>query len=265
MSPPVPPQNPDQKLADRLQRETRFERLLHVAECGSTQDLAAAADAAGWSVCWSDHQTQGRGRQQRVWDDERALDLAVTFRVQVRLPNPVALPAVMPLCVLRAASAMTKTVHCPIDARIRLKWPNDVLVDGRKLAGVLIDASGVGRDSYLIGIGINVNRTRMPRELEATATSLALCTGTEFDRGELLRLLANDIDRTLARLEANGSDDMRILSAEYNQRLALIGRDVVIDTGTQRIARLVAMDFERATLDDGSRVALGQIRSLRAV
>src|SRR5262249_20796493 len=164
-------------------------------------------------------QTAGRGRMQRGWHDEPGTGLAVTFRFAQPLPEPMALAAVAPVCVAQSVE--------PFGGRgVQLKWPNDVLIDGKKLAGVLIDAVGDGQ--YAVGIGINVNRVRFPRELEATATSLALATGRFCDRHALLLTLAQRLDSALAAL-ARG--DAAPLTAEFAARLGLVGRRVTVDAG----------------------------------
>jgi BirA family biotin operon repressor/biotin-[acetyl-CoA-carboxylase] ligase len=243
-----------------LRSATRFSELHHVASCPSTQDLASARprDAGGRfvdAVFWADHQTRGRGRQQREWHDEPAADLAVTFRVKVTLPTPLALPAALPVAVALAVE--------PLAGRpLRIKWPNDVYLDGRKLCGVLIDAGSLGPDTYLIGVGINCNRVRFPPELEAIGTSLAIATGREIDRGALLLALAGELDRMLRAL----TDGRRAeFEAVFRDRLGLLGKRVQAQTTEVHEGVLTALDFTQLVLDDRRPLPLGTVRSLRAV
>src|SRR5688572_25290338 len=92
----------DSRIETLLAESTRFRILRHVASCSSTQDLAQQEPAAGDAVFWADHQEHGRGRQQREWHDEPGADLAVTFRATISLPQPLALPAALPVAVLQA-------------------------------------------------------------------------------------------------------------------------------------------------------------------
>jgi BirA family biotin operon repressor/biotin-[acetyl-CoA-carboxylase] ligase len=244
----------DEELASALATSTRFGRLVHLSECASTQDLAAADPGADDAVFWADHQTRGRGRQGRSWDDEPGADLTATFRTVVALPDPVALPAVVPVAVLQALE--------PAAGReLRIKWPNDVLLDGRKLAGVLIDAGGGGPGRFLIGIGVNVSRTRFPRELEPVATSLALTTGREHDRAALLLDLARRLDAALTALQRGA---MRELEALFLARLGLAGRRVVVDAGGPQTGVLTGLDTKALVLDATRRFALGLVRGIRA-
>lgn len=243
----------DPTLQQQLATTTRFGRLVHVASCPSTQDLAASDPDPSAAIYWADHQTAGRGRQQRVWDDEHGVDIAATFRFRAALPSPLALAASVPLCVVQAVEPL-------LGRELRLKWPNDVFCDNRKLAGVLIDADGSG--GYAIGIGINVNRTRFPRELEGIATSLALASGRTFDRAALLLALAQRLEAMLLCL-ANGQ--VSELTAQFCARLGLIGKRVRILAHGEHEGTLETLDFERLQLDSGRVLPLGIVQSIRAI
>jgi BirA family biotin operon repressor/biotin-[acetyl-CoA-carboxylase] ligase len=235
-----------------LHERTRFGRLVHVRSCGSTQDLAAS-DAGGDAVFWADHQTAGRGRQNREWHDEPGADLCATFRVCAVLPSPLALPAALPVAVVQAVEPL-------VGRELRIKWPNDVFLDGRKLCGVLIDA-GVGRpDTYLCGVGINCNRVRFPPDLEASATSLAVATGREVDRGGLLVALGERLSAVVDALLERRHDD---LVAVFRARLGLVGRRVQVEAGDVSEGTLTDLDFARLVLDGSRELPLGIVRAIR--
>lgn len=241
-----------------LRERTRFGSCTHVPSCPSTQDLAAAKPAGSSAtppdaVFWADHQTRGRGRQQREWHDEPGADLAVTFRVSVCLPTPLALPAATPVAVAEACEVFG-------ERPLRIKWPNDLFLGGRKLAGVLIDAGVGGPSTYLIGIGVNCNRVRFPPDLEATAISLAVATGHEVDRQALLLELAVRIDRMLTNLQAG---DTAHQESMFRSRLGLFGKAVEVTTHTTHTGILTALDFETLQLDGQWRTPLGVVRSIR--
>ena len=253
----MPPELSDQELATRLAAETRFQRLVHVASCNSTQELAAKAGGTEETVFWSDHQTAGRGRQDRIWDDEPNVDLAVTFRMRLQLTNPVALPAITPLCVLEATEPLAQR-------QLRLKWPNDVYLDGRKLAGILIDTSTASQGTYLVGIGINVNRTRVPQELEGKATSLALVTGRSHSRSALLLALASRLHDAATALTEGPESAVDAYQQRFRERLGLMNREVALDDGRQHRGVLTGLDLREIQLADGRSFPLGQLRALRA-
>lgn len=242
----------DSRLEKLLRERTRFQRLVHVPTCSSTQDLAAADPGGDDAVFWADHQTRGRGRQQHEWHDEPGADLAATFRLRARLPEPLALPAAVPVAVLLA-------LEPSLPAHLRLKWPNDLFHDDRKLCGVLIDA-GVGNpDTYLIGIGVNVNRTRFPPDLEARATSLALCSGRMHDRGALLLAIAAQLDAAVTALLQQRPEPLETV---FRQRLGLMQREVLVRAGGDHRGRLMALDFRRLVLAPDRALPLGAVTAI---
>lgn len=244
----------DNQIETALAARTRFRRLVHLASCGSTQDLAAAAPRNGDAVFWADHQTQGRGRQQREWHDEPGVDLAVTFRATVALPQPLALAAALPVAVLLAVEPV-------LGRKLRVKWPNDLFLDGRKLCGVLVDTGLAGPDTWLIGIGVNCNRARFPPELEAIATSIALATGREVDRAELLLAIAQRLDSLLHDLVARRLEPWLAL---FRDRLGLLGQRVVVEAEASHKGVFEDVDFEFIRLDGARTMSLAVVRGLRA-
>lgn len=249
---------PDEQLESVLKRQTRFAKLIHVQTCDSTQDLAAhePVDANKMSidaVFWADHQTQGRGRQQRNWDDEAGLDLAVTLRVTTKLSNPLALPAALPVAVLQACE--------PIAGQpLRIKWPNDVYAQDRKLSGVLIDRDTARPDTYRIGIGINTNRTKFEGALADIGTSLALLSGKQQDRHAVVLALATRVDAMVAAIERN---DLCEHEALFRERLGLLNERVEIQARETLVGTLTAIDFGNLLLDGRIAVPLAIVRSLR--
>ena len=144
-----------------------------------------------------------------------------------------------------------------VGRKLRLKWPNDVFCDGRKLAGVLIDGDGNG--NYSIGIGINLNRTRFPRELEAIATSLALVCGRTFHRAALLLDLAQRLE---TMLQALARGELGALSEQFRDRLGLLGASVCIRAGQDYEGVIESIDLERVRLTDGQCLPLGIVQSI---
>lgn len=255
---PVPYPFDQISLEPLMRQRTRFVRLVHVATCSSTQDLATADAREHEGPCddavfVADHQASGRGRQQREWHDEPGSDLLVTFRFRQALPQPSALPAAIPAAVTLALEPFAET-------RLRIKWPNDLYLDGRKLCGILIDSGVTGPDSYLVGIGINCNRVRFPPDLEATATSLALATGETVDRATLLVALSERIDAAVRAIAAGDHDEPLEV---FRDRFGLVGRNVEVTTNQVLRGRLTAIDFTRLVMDGGREVPLGIVRAIR--
>jgi BirA family biotin operon repressor/biotin-[acetyl-CoA-carboxylase] ligase len=204
-------------------------------------------------VFWAEHQTRGRGRQGRAWNDEPGKDLAVTLKLTGHASaNPALLAPVVPAAVLSALEQVA-------GLRLSLKWPNDLMLQGRKLAGILIDSQGAPA-VHLIGIGINVNRTEFPPELRGASTSLALATGREYDREEVLVRVAVGVEAALRDLEQGRTGR---LAEVFRDRLGLYGRRVVLVAGgAERLGRLTDLDLESAVLDGGERVPLAIVQRL---
>lgn len=178
MSSDLTPEAVEPLIAGRLGRPYRF-----VAECASTQRLLGEDEPEGTTVA-TDHQTAGRGRLGRVWED--APGRGLLFSVLLR---PTLHMAIWPELSVVAGEAVAAAL--PVDAR--LSHPNDVMADGHKIAGILPEAS-TGR--VRLGIGINVNQTagELPAETAKPTTSLAIETGREWDRAPLLAAILLDLE-----------------------------------------------------------------------
>ena len=166
----------------------------------------AAAGAPGGSVIVAGEQTAGRGRRGRAWHSpEGGLYLSYIVRDIASLPHPAML-------TMAAGVATARAIQAATGFGVWLKWPNDVLAPGaaRKLAGILAEGSSVGSrlEFVILGIGINVSLASVPRDLQATASSLEGELGRAVDRGALQDALIADLDAEVARLRSGGHDDM---------------------------------------------------------
>jgi BirA family transcriptional regulator, biotin operon repressor / biotin---[acetyl-CoA-carboxylase] ligase len=170
-------------LSGRLGSPYRF-----VEECASTQRLLEDADAEGTTVA-TDLQTSGRGRLGRRW--EAPAGRALLFSVLLRPTPPMAL---WPELSLVAGDAVAAALRTQTGVGAELSHPNDVLIGGRKVAGLLPEASN-GR--VVLGIGVNVNQTagELPTETPKPATSLHIETGREWARPPLLTTILLELER----------------------------------------------------------------------
>jgi BirA family biotin operon repressor/biotin-[acetyl-CoA-carboxylase] ligase len=197
---------------------------------------AARAGAADGLVVVADEQTAGRGRLGRTWESPPGASLLVSVLLRRGHPHTHALMA--------AALALAGAVEEVAGVDARLKWPNDLVVGDRKLAGLLADAEG---DAVVVGAGCNVNWDSFPAELAATATACNLETGHPVDRDELLDAFLDALERTSARGAA--------VVPEYSARLATIGRRVRVEPirGDDLVGTAVAVTGDGALVvrDDG--------------
>ena len=170
-------------LQGRLGRPYRF-----VEECPSTQRLVGADEPEGTTVA-TDLQSQGRGRLGRTWEAPSGRGLL--FSVLLRPQPPMAL---WPELSLVAGGAVAAALRAETGVAAELSHPNDVLVDGRKVAGALPEAT-VGR--VVLGIGVNVNQTadELPGATPKPPTSVRVATGREWPRAPLLATILLELER----------------------------------------------------------------------
>ena len=168
------------------------------AEIGSTNDAVMAAGRAGRAeglAIVADRQTAGRGRRGRTWASTAGVGLYTSLLLRPDLP-----PDRIPLLTLVAGLGVAEAIEEMASVAARLKWPNDVLVDGRKVAGILAETAFADTTSIshvVVGIGINVNHDRqdLPEAEFPEATSLYLATGRIIPRGHLAATVYERIDR----------------------------------------------------------------------
>src|SRR5262249_54576025 len=153
------------------------------------------------SAFLAEQQTAGRGRGSHQWHSARSVGIYCSVVLR-----PTLSPADALVLSLAAGLAVDAAVR-EIDSRLTpdLKWPNDLLIDGKKFCGILTEMNAeVTRVRYIVvGVGINVNQTSFPSGLENLATSLRLASGTEWSRVELCAALLKSLDREYRELQAN--------------------------------------------------------------
>jgi BirA family biotin operon repressor/biotin-[acetyl-CoA-carboxylase] ligase len=202
------------------------EPRIHVDRCESTQLLLDPSLPEG-AIATAAHQTGGRGRLGRSWQDVPGRSLLVSVLLKPSAGrHPAELTLVGGLAVARAIGP---------DARI--KWPNDVLVDGRKVSGGLADL----RDgAVILGIGVNVNQTaaELPPDTRTPAASLRTVRGSEQDVEGLLAGVLRELDEAYGVWRAAG---LAALHGALAERDFLRGREVAVD-GLRGIARGIGAD-----------------------
>jgi BirA family biotin operon repressor/biotin-[acetyl-CoA-carboxylase] ligase len=227
-------------------------------ETGSTNADAAAAAAAGAPeglVVVAESQTAGRGRRDRQWTSPPRAGLTVsvllrpdcTERSEGRegKPRRPGVPAsAFGWLPLLAGVALVEAVARIGEVEAALKWPNDLLIDDRKCAGILAEVSG---DAVVIGIGVNVSTRidELPETTGVPATSLLLAGAANIDRSPLLRALLRSMARWYEGWrEAGGDAEMCGLLAAYQRHCSTIGRRVrvLLPGGDERTGEAVTVD-----------------------
>jgi BirA family biotin operon repressor/biotin-[acetyl-CoA-carboxylase] ligase len=154
---------------------------------------AALAGAPAGSIASADHQTAGRGRRGRTWTDAPATAVMLSYLARPR--RPVAELAALPLV---AGVAVCDALPAPV----RLRWPNDVVVDGRKLAGILVETSANGRAIFGIGVNTCGSMHDAPEQLRPRLVTLPDLNGRTLSRQRLLADLVPRLIDILAAIDA---------------------------------------------------------------
>jgi BirA family biotin operon repressor/biotin-[acetyl-CoA-carboxylase] ligase len=222
----------------------RFGRpYLWVDECESTQELARRLPEGGVVAC--DRQLQGRGRRGRTWQAEAGTGLLFSLALEPRTP-----PQRLASFSLVAAEAVAAACH----ERAAVRWPNDVMLDGRKLAGVLPEL----RDGKLVlGVGVNagMSEAQLPADARVPATSLQIATGGPVERVELLVELLASLEHRYDAFERDGftglgRDELR------GRHVTLVGAANGISEGVDDDGRLL-LDGRAYSSAEVERVEVG--------
>ncbi len=211
-----------------------FGRPLRIFDSlGSTNDEAkrlAAAGAPEGTVVVAIEQRAGRGRQDRTWHAEPGKNLTFSIILRPRID-----PASLGIVSLFASVAVANTVSALSGKRAGCKWPNDVLLGGKKISGILCESVISGRvaEQVIVGIGLNVNQRDFPGGLAARSTSLLLETGSAFDLPAALAALLGDLE---ALYRPAAPDWPGTVVAEWTLRNVILGTGVEVRVGPDTIA-----------------------------
>lgn len=156
-------------------------------ETSSTNDEAmymASEDNRGDGfLVVAEHQTGGKGRRGRVWESPRGTTIAMSL-----ILKPTLVPDRAPMVTLVMALAVADVLQKQTDLDVKIKWPNDVLINKKKVCGILTEMRCENNkvNHVVVGVGINVNVTEFPEEIASTATSLLIEKGNRFGRADLV-------------------------------------------------------------------------------
>ncbi|MDB4953594.1 MAG: BirA bifunctional protein [Myxococcales bacterium] len=227
---------------------------IDLAECGSTNDEAgrlARAGARHGTVVIAESQRSGRGRDGRVWQSPKGgLYLSAVLRPTIPLVSvpPMTLAIGIGLC------DAARTFGAPAV----LKWPNDLLVEDRKLAGVLVEAQSQGQRLDAVVVGIGVNLDTLPEQVSETAISLTEAAGTLIDRELFIAQLLARVERWIERYVGVG---LEAIIPAWQERMATgLAARATVD-GAPLTGEVTGLDLDGALL---LRDEAGQIHRVRS-
>jgi BirA family biotin operon repressor/biotin-[acetyl-CoA-carboxylase] ligase len=220
---------------------------------GSTNTVALEQGALGLPgplAIFAEHQTAGRGRFARKWESESGEGLSLSL-----LLRPTAAQRFWPRLTALAALAVARCAaeFLPGDG-VQIKWPNDVVVSGKKIAGILAETGSdpVRGPFVVLGIGLNVNQVSFPAPLSTTASSLRMLKGRELERAAVAASLLGHLGELLPLL----NDGFPVPLSEIERRSSVLGRRLTLHTGATSVEGTAeAFDSEgllQLRMDDGT-------------
>jgi len=242
---------------EALQRNLVCQRLAvkfhHYIEVDSTNTRArqlADDGAPEGEIVIAEQQSRGRGRVGRNWISPPFINLYLSVVLRPHLP-----PAHAPQITLMAAVALADTVAQFVSEPPAIKWPNDILLRGKKLAGILTESSvSPERINYVIlGIGVNINFSQvvMPEAIRERATSLLECAGEPVSREAFLGRLIQDLDRCYGIL---GEAGFNRIAQRWESYFSLRGKRVRVEMGDEGLAGVAkGIDNDGALIIEGER------------
>lgn len=218
---------PDALLAEtvgaHLKTKWLARRIVAQWSVGSTNDeliRAASRGAAHGTCAMAETQTGGRGRRRRAWHSPPRKNIYLSALLRPPIP-----PHRASILTLASAVAVAEAVEEVAGCETKLKWPNDLMFEGRKLCGILTEISGdPDRVAWIVvGVGINVNCDAFPAELKEIATSLKLATGKSVDRVRLAARVCDRLEHWHDRYLAEGSE---VVLSAWKDRPNILGEQV---------------------------------------
>jgi len=237
--------------------------IVHFSEVPSTQDIAdkMARDGAEEGTCViAERQTSGRGRRSRNWASpfKDGVYISIILRPNLKPLHIIQIPLI-------AGVALVKAIQKTTNLEASIKWPNDIFLSGRKVAGILTEVNcDIDTVHYIVlGMGINVNTrsTTLPREVKGIATSLSQECGHEVSRVDFLKNLLAELEKAYGEFVANGFEQIGSQWMAYNNTIGSIitvndGQNVfegkairidedgflIIETNNRQMQRIISAD-----------------------
>lgn len=215
----------ERSLRKGLKTQAFGSKIYSFESVDSTNNCAKAVAALGapeGTVIISEHQTAGRGRLGRQWQAEPRQNLMFSIVLKPNVP-----PETLNLLPLYVAVAIADGIEQTTGLRLECKWPNDLLYQGRKIAGILIEGSVKQNavEYVIIGVGINVNQTKFEGELLSKASSLMNECGREIDRTQLFREVIKSLESGYVDVSKTG---FQSVVPRWLSRTSMLNRTVSV-------------------------------------
>lgn len=224
-----------------LHTEWAGRNLIYLEETDSTNLRAmqfGAEGAAHGTLIVTSKQSQGKGRRGRNWESPAGKNIYMSL-----LLRPEFLAVQAPMLTLLMAYSVAEALKDCEQIEVQIKWPNDLILNKKKICGILTEMSmrEMDIDYVVIGVGINVNMEKIPQELEKSATSLRIETGRELFREALIAGIMNKFEQNYRKFCEAG--DLSPIQDGYNRILVNIGKEVrILEPGKEYNAKAHGID-----------------------
>lgn len=216
------------ELSAGLNTEKIGKRIIHFTETDSTNTqalLLARGGAAEGTVVLAERQTAGRGRMDRTWHSPPGAGIYLSVILTPRV-SPSRLPGITLVAAVAGAESLKESTRVSVD----IKWPNDLLLNGRKICGILTELHSRedGSPIVIVGIGINVNTPRdmFPEDIANTASSIMIETGREASRKDIVSSLLGHFERWY-RIYTEGG--FAVILDRWKAYSGIIGRRIRVE------------------------------------
>jgi len=209
-------------------------KVYHFKELASTNEFAKGIlkEAPEWTVVIADQQKEGKGRLGKKWYSPPG---GLWFSVILKPQNPLIFPLIAGVAVCESMSEL--------GIRARVKWPNDILINGKKVAGILTEFVD---GNVILGMGINLNIQEFPEDIKSTATSLFLEKGKPCDKKKVLNLVLTKIEE---KYKLVGRQNFEPLLEEWRSYSVTFGKKILVNTPTGVLrGEMIDIDLDGALL-----------------
>jgi BirA family biotin operon repressor/biotin-[acetyl-CoA-carboxylase] ligase len=201
-------------------------RIISFKSIKSTMDYAkslAERDEPEGTVVIADYQSKGRGRFGRVWMSEPGKNILMSIIIRPSIPLEK-----FGLISFLSAVSVAEAIEKIANVKVNTKWPNDLLINGRKVSGILMEASITADkgDFVILGIGVNVNQEEFPKEIKNYATSLLIETGKYYDRVVLLQEILRSLESNY--LKINQTHDFTEIMKKWKEKCSMLGKEITL-------------------------------------
>jgi len=223
----------DKTISQNLNTKILGQKIFFFKSIKSTMDYAKKLAEKGepeGTVVIADFQSHGRGRFGRIWKSEPEKNILMSLILRPTIPIEK-----FGILSFLTSISIAEAIEKNADVKITTKWPNDLLINGKKFCGILLEASITVEmgDFVIIGIGVNVNQENFPKEIQDYATSLYIETGKIFDRTLIVQDILRLLEENYSALKE--THNFQFVIENWKKRCDMLGKKIMVIQGGKTI------------------------------